>query len=58
MFCDGLVVLSGGRVAATGPAIDVLTPVLLRDVFNVDADVAPHPTTGRPAITFHPPVGP
>jgi iron complex transport system ATP-binding protein len=58
MFCDSLVVLWAGLVAAAGPAADVLTPALLRDVFNVDADVAPHPTTGRPAVTFHPPVGP
>lgn len=55
MFCDTLVVLHGGRVAAAGPTADILTPDLLRDVFAVRADVTPHPGTGHPVITYHPP---
>ena len=55
MFCDTLVVLHRGRVTAAGPVAEVLTPPLLREVFGVHADVAVHPGTGRPTLTFHPP---
>ncbi|SCL56524.1 iron complex transport system ATP-binding protein [Micromonospora citrea] len=55
MFCDTVVVLAAGRVVVAGPPVEVLTPALLADVYGVRADVATHPTTGRPAITFHPP---
>ncbi|MGK5674663.1 ABC transporter ATP-binding protein [Micromonospora sp. URMC 106] len=55
MFCDTVVVLAAGRVVAAGPPAEVLTPRLLADVYDVHADVATHPTTGRPTITYHPP---
>ncbi|AYY15060.1 ABC transporter ATP-binding protein [Actinobacteria bacterium YIM 96077] len=54
-FCDHLVVLDRGRVRASGTPHEVLTPQLLRDVYEVDADVGVHPRTGRPLLTFHPP---
>lgn len=55
MFCDHLVVLSRGRVHASGAPRDVLQPDLLRDVYEVDADVTTDPRTGRPLLTFRPP---
>ncbi|MGE3619723.1 MAG: ABC transporter ATP-binding protein [Acidimicrobiia bacterium] len=55
MFCDRLVVLHRGRVVAAGAVEEVLTPSLLADVFEVNADVTTHPTTGRPALVVHPP---
>ncbi|RLK23923.1 iron complex transport system ATP-binding protein [Micromonospora sp. M71_S20] len=55
MFCDAVVVLAAGRVVAAGTPAEVLTPGLLADVYGVRADVATHPGTGRPAITYHPP---
>ncbi|PSL08529.1 iron complex transport system ATP-binding protein [Haloactinopolyspora alba] len=55
MFCDHVVVLRRGRAVAAGSPHDVLTPELLRDVYEVDADVGTHPRTGRPLLTFHPP---
>ncbi|MGH4031446.1 ABC transporter ATP-binding protein [Actinomycetota bacterium Odt1-20B] len=39
-LCDELVVLHEGRATAAGPALDVLTPGLLRDVFGVNASAA------------------
>ncbi|NED98621.1 ABC transporter ATP-binding protein [Phytoactinopolyspora halotolerans] len=57
MYCDHLVVLRDGRVEASGTAAEVLTPELLRDVYDVHADVGTHPVTGRPLLTFHPPAG-
>ncbi len=51
-FCDHVLVLSAGRLAAAGAPADVLTPELLREVYHVDADVLTHPATGRPVIAF------
>jgi len=38
-YCDRLVLLHQGSVVADGKAEDVLTPALLREVFEVEADV-------------------
>ncbi|SCL13831.1 iron complex transport system ATP-binding protein [Micromonospora nigra] len=56
MFCDAVVVLRAGRVVAAGPPAEVLTPGLIAEVYEVRADVAAHPVTGRPVVTYHPPV--
>lgn len=55
MYCDHLVVLQHGRLVASGDPHDVLTPELLRTVYDVEAEVDTHPRTGRPLLTFHPP---
>ena len=52
--CDRLVVLDEGRVVADGTAEEVLTPDLLREVYGVEADVHPHPVTGRPTVFVTP----
>ncbi|WP_273651578.1 putative F420-0 ABC transporter ATP-binding protein [Cellulomonas fimi] len=54
-FCEHVIVLSDGRLAAAGHPREVLRPGLLRDVYGVDADVLEHPRTGRPVIAFHEP---
>jgi iron complex transport system ATP-binding protein len=46
-YCDRLVLLSGGRVVASGPPEQVLTPERVRDVFGVRSAVVSHPITGR-----------
>ncbi|MFD9892470.1 ABC transporter ATP-binding protein [Amycolatopsis sp. NPDC059027] len=38
-FCDRLVLMDQGRVAASGVPLDVLTPARIREVFTVDAEV-------------------
>ncbi len=43
-----VVALKAGAVAASGPPADIVTPALLRAVFNVEADVVPDPRTGVP----------
>lgn len=52
MFCDRLVVLDKGRVLAQGTPEEVLTEALLREVFRVEARVAPSPHHGKPHIHF------
>ncbi|GEA88409.1 putative F420-0 ABC transporter ATP-binding protein [Cellulomonas cellasea] len=51
-FCEHVLVLSGGRLAAAGHPRDVLRPALLSEVYGVDCDVLTHPRTGRPVIAF------
>lgn len=45
---DRIVALRGGRVRADGAPRAVLTPTVLREVFDVDAVVVDDPVTGRP----------
>jgi ABC-type cobalamin/Fe3+-siderophores transport system ATPase subunit len=45
---DRIVALRDGRVRADGPPEQVLTPEVLREVFEVDAVVVDDPVTGRP----------
>jgi iron complex transport system ATP-binding protein len=46
-LCDGLVMLKDGRVLAAGPVGDILTPSLVRRLYEVDADISVHPATGH-----------
>ncbi|MFC7860152.1 ABC transporter ATP-binding protein [Arthrobacter koreensis] len=50
--CSHLIVLSGGRVVASGPAGSVLTPELIQRVYGVRAELLRHPLTGRPLIAL------
>jgi iron complex transport system ATP-binding protein len=51
------VALAGGRVVAEGPPEEVITPVFLRQVYGVEAEVHPHFATGRPVVLPGPPLG-
>ncbi|MEV0440077.1 ABC transporter ATP-binding protein [Streptomyces spectabilis] len=53
-YCDRLYVLDGGRVVASGPPAEVLTSELLAEVYGVTAEVAVHPATGAPTVTYLP----
>lgn len=54
-YCDRIHVLHGGRIVAAGPPAEVLTAELLAEVYQVTAEVAVHPRTGAPTITYLPP---
>ena len=54
LYCDRLYVLSEGYVVASGPPEDVLTADRIYEVYGVRADVATHPATGKPHITYFP----
>ncbi|MEU1015929.1 ABC transporter ATP-binding protein [Streptomyces sp. NPDC005898] len=53
-FCDRLYVLRAGRVAASGTPEQVLTSEMLAEVYGVTAEVAVHPATGAPTVTYLP----
>ena len=46
-LCRRLVLLKDGRVLATGPTEEVLTPDTVRDLYQVDAEVVWHPRAGH-----------
>ncbi|RII19760.1 Iron(3+)-hydroxamate import ATP-binding protein FhuC [Streptomyces sp. YIM 130001] len=53
-YCDRLYVLDHGRAVTSGQPAEVLTAELLADVYGVRAEVAEHPSTGAPTITYLP----
>jgi iron complex transport system ATP-binding protein len=48
MFSDYLVAIKEGKKRYSGKPQDVITPTMLRDVFNVEAEVIQHPKLGVP----------
>jgi iron complex transport system ATP-binding protein len=49
-YCDFLVVMKEGQVVATGTPRAVITPELLRDVFEIEGTVLRDPATGAPVV--------
>ena len=49
-LCDTLVLLRDGAVVATGPTDDVLTTDNLRRVYDVDTEIARHPSGQRVVV--------
>ncbi|MCB5911407.1 ABC transporter ATP-binding protein [Streptomyces pinistramenti] len=52
VHCDELYVIDGGRIVASGPPHDVLTPDLLAEVFAVRAHRVRHPESGAVQLLF------
>ncbi len=48
--CDRLVALAVGEVVAAGTPEEVISRALLAEVYGVEAEVIPHPLTGRPTV--------
>ncbi|MFI6516774.1 ABC transporter ATP-binding protein [Spirillospora sp. NPDC050679] len=53
-YADGLVLLSGGRVAAAGPPAEVLTRSMIAEHFDARVHVSPGPD-GRPVLSLERP---
>jgi iron complex transport system ATP-binding protein len=49
-FCDEIIVIKAGKIAATGSPVEVMTPAMLRSIFDLDAAVSIHPITGKPFV--------
>jgi len=54
LYCDELVVLHEGKVAAAGTPQTVITPGLIKQVYQADTTVIAHPVTGAPQILLQP----
>jgi iron complex transport system ATP-binding protein len=50
-LCDNLVLLREGRLLAQGPTRDVLTAPMIRQLYDVDADVQYHDGAGHLTVT-------
>jgi iron complex transport system ATP-binding protein len=46
-LCDSLILVRSGRVLAHGPTRDVLTATMIRQLYDVDADVHVHEASGH-----------
>lgn len=51
-YCDRLLLLAGGRVAAEGSPREVVTEERVRAAYGADVRVRLHPATGRPYVTL------
>lgn len=49
-YADHVIAMRAGRVVEAGPVDEVITPAMLRSVFDVEAQIVPDPDTGRPLI--------
>lgn len=52
-YGDRLFFLKEGRLAASGRPADILTASLVKEIFNVNAEVVPHPNTKDPMVLFN-----
>jgi iron complex transport system ATP-binding protein len=50
-FADRALLLKGGQTLAAGSPREVLTPGILRELFDIEVLVDAHPVTGAPRIT-------
>lgn len=57
-YCDRLIVLHQGAIAASGPASKVMRPELIERVFGARATVLAHPGTGVPQLLLLPEAAP
>ena len=49
-YATHIVAMRDGSVVAEGAPSDILTPAIVRDVFDLDAIVLEDPETGRPLV--------
>jgi iron complex transport system ATP-binding protein len=52
MYCDHLVCMQNGRIAAAGPTQKVLTEEMLKQVFHVETRVAFNEFSGVRQVAF------
>jgi ABC-type cobalamin/Fe3+-siderophores transport system ATPase subunit len=52
LYCHRIIAMSDGRIVASGPTDEVLTPELLREVFGVEVALREHPTASGKTIAL------
>ncbi|MDR3640691.1 MAG: ABC transporter ATP-binding protein [Humidesulfovibrio sp.] len=57
LYCPRLIFLKQGRVALDGPTAEIFTEANLKDIYETDIRVAPHPVTGAPQAHLVPGAG-
>lgn len=51
-YCDYLYAMKKGRIILQGRTEDVITSQNIKEIFDVECEVLPHPKTSRPLIIF------
>jgi iron complex transport system ATP-binding protein len=46
-FSDYMIAIRAGKIIKHGTSKDVMTPLVLKDIFNIDATIVPDPNSGR-----------
>lgn len=54
MYCNKLYVLKDGQIMAHGVPREIITPELIRDVYEIDSHISVNPVTGCLSISYHP----
>ena len=54
MYCDKLYVMKGGALVAYGPPNQIISPQLIRDVYEIECSVHENAATGHLSIAYHP----
>ncbi|MCM3625852.1 heme ABC transporter ATP-binding protein [Paenibacillus glycanilyticus] len=54
LYCDQILVLHQGGIAATGSPAEVLNAALIREVYQTEASIVSHPLTGTPQVLLQP----
>lgn len=54
MFCDKLYVMKDGKVIACGEPKQILTPELIREVYEIDCTIQENANTGYLSIVYYP----
>ncbi|MBG9737943.1 ABC transporter ATP-binding protein [Paenibacillus alvei] len=54
LYCDRLVVIHDGGIAAQGTPDELMNPELLSRIFATDTTIVPHPDTRRPQVLIRP----
>lgn len=49
-FSDTLIAMKSGKIAYHGSITDIMTPAILRDIFNIDAQIVQDPIHNRPIL--------
>ncbi len=53
MYCNYVYVLKEGSVVAHGKPEEVITPELIKQVYEVDCEIYRHPVTGKLTVIYH-----
>lgn len=54
LCCDRIYVMKEGKIFCEGKPEEIITSALIREVYGVTAEAAPHPATGKPAVVYLP----
>ncbi|MEG0035246.1 MAG: ABC transporter ATP-binding protein [Oscillospiraceae bacterium] len=54
LYCDRIYILKDGRLVASGKPEELFTRDLIKEVYNIDADIMINPITGKANITYLP----